>query len=568
MSQKNYDVEAKTVEAFFSQSSISFKIPSFQRPYAWTKDEIGQLLDDIFGDSDQFKKSYFLGSVVLVRQNTTSSDNTLLVLDGQQRISTLTLIIAILISKVENDKQSENDVSDFKSYLFSRKLKGKKTPKIELQPSDAKIFESLIDDPANANKPELRKTTLGIAALTISDLLDYYSITNSVFSKSKEAFYDMLERLMYEVEVIEIITPSEFDAFRLFETLNNRGLELNAGDLIKNKLFSRCEYDLEDVIESWNNLLNNLEDEDIVSFLRTFWISSHGFVRKDKLYDTYKAHIESLTVKDAAVFALELEEAAELHRGIITPKYHRNSTDRDSTELTEILSRLSLSYKVRICRPALLSAAKFKPEFLLPVARLCESITVRYSIVGSRSSNLLESLYANICKEIRSKDFSWETLTNSPLFNDIPSDEEFKQSLINIDIHNPSSAWREILIQLNAFIGHGEAKIDNSTNVNIEHILPQNPSAEALFDSGMTEGEAVQFIPKFGNLTLLSETKNRKISNKSFKDKSDQYLNSDIFLTRELCKFTKWDQASIELRTKHLASEAIKRFPHPSAIKA
>jgi hypothetical protein len=179
-----------------------------------------------------------------------------------------------------------------------------------LQPDDAKVFEILIDQPRRFTETALKATSLGEAIARIFALLEDFA-ESPQYKDSSNPYEEMLSRLIYGVEFVKITAPSERDAFRLFETLNDRGLALSAADLIKNKLFSRCEEELDDAIESWSNLLLLTKDDDVVNFLRSYWIAFEGFARKRGLYDLYKNRIDQMGSTEATLFVLDLEDVAK-----------------------------------------------------------------------------------------------------------------------------------------------------------------------------------------------------------------------------------------------------------------
>jgi hypothetical protein len=362
-----YDVLSQTVEALMAQPSAQFKIPPFQRRYAWGAEEIGQLLDDLFGESTSTELPYFLGSIVLARQEGVDLTPEL-VLDGQQRLTTLSLLISVLIDKTREAGKTDADWN--KIHLFSRSQKGKQTPKVILQPDDAKVFEILIDQPRRFTETALKATSLGEAIARIFALLEDFA-ESPQYKDSSNPYEEMLSRLIYGVEFVKITAPSERDAFRLFETLNDRGLALSAADLIKNKLFSRCEEELDDAIESWSNLLLLTKDDDVVNFLRSYWIAFEGFARKRGLYDLYKNRIDQMGSTEATLFVLDLEDVAKSYEQIVTPNLTRSQW---GPEVAAVLDRLSNSYRARSCRPVLLSFAKSRPNDMERIAKLCAQL--------------------------------------------------------------------------------------------------------------------------------------------------------------------------------------------------
>jgi Protein of unknown function DUF262/Protein of unknown function (DUF1524) len=559
MSSAKYDVMSQTFEGLLSQPTIQFKVPPFQRRYAWGAEEIGQLMDDLYGELASSDLPYFLGSIVLARQDGPGPTPDL-VLDGQQRLTTLSLLISVLIHNMSERGTPEADWN--KMYLFSRRLQGRKTPKVLLQPDDEKVFEVLIDAPERFDEHQLKSTPLAEAVGKIFSLVDEYA-SKRQYKDTANPYEQMLSRLIYNVELVKITASSERDAFRLFETLNDRGLALSAADLIKNKLFSRCKDELEDAVESWSNLLLMTKDDDVVNFLRSYWIAFKGFARKRGLYDAFKNDIDRLDSTAATLFVIDLEEMAKFYEQIVTPNL---TSCTWGLEVAEGLDRLANSYHARSCRPALLAFARYRPTDMDKAVGLCESITVRYSVVGEKNPNRLEGLYAEICSILRQDNDPWTRFRESTIFNEVPDDEEFHSRLATIEIPTITSGWREVLVHLNRALGDGEARLDRPSRVHIEHILPQKPRATALTEAGMSPEQAANLVSRLGNLTLLSGRRNQQISNRPFSEKRESYAGSDVFLTRQLSSLQRWTSDDIDQRSRRLAKAAVNLFPHPKRI--
>jgi hypothetical protein len=554
MAPAKYDVLSQTIEMLLSAGTTQFRVPDFQRPYSWTAAEISQLTDDLFGEGGS-ERPYFLGSVVLARQES-SQDAPDLILDGQQRLTTISLMISALIHKMKEHGSEEAD--EQKSYLFHRRVKGRRDPKILPQQDDRVLYEKLLNEPLSFQQDA--DSPLSKAMKTL--LVELSRHSNESFGGEPKPFESMLERLLYEVEIVRITAPSERDAFRLFETLNDRGLALSAADLIKNKLFAQSKALIHDTREAWEKVLSYTRDDDAVSFLRTYWMAVRAFIRKRGLYDTFKTHIEEQTPHEALQFARDIERHAKIFAEIsgAAPESCQWGPQVGAT-----LQRLSKSYGVRNCRPLLLSIASMFPSDLPVAVRLCESVTIRYSVVGDKNPNHLERMYAEMCCLVRSGNDYWHEFKK--IFNSIPDDSEFHAKLcqVRLQSHVPKQ-WRELLIQLNSEISDGELRIGDSNLVHVEHILPRSPSQAALAESGMNAAQAEECCYRLGNLTLLGRNRNQRASNLPFSKKRALFESSDIALTRRLATYRIWSQEAIESRTQELASLAVKRFPHPADI--
>jgi Protein of unknown function (DUF1524) len=380
----------------------------------------------------------------------------------------------------------------------------------------------------------------------------------------------MLMRLLRDVEIVRITAPSEKDAFRLFEPLNDRGLALSAADLIKNKLFSRCGPDIDDAIEAWSNVVMLTRDDNIVNFLRYYWIASHGFVRKQRLYDRFRDHISDLSPAEASELALNLFIAAEDYARIVNP---RRDARAGEGRVVDALERLN-AYRARSCRPPILTCSLFehRQNDRSKIIAVCEAITVRYSIVGEKPPNLLEIIYSEMSKALRESHLPLEELfAAEPLasrMKEIPSDEEFKNKLQEMEIPSVTPVWRQILAQINYELGTRESRPEGPDLVHVDHILPQNPRPSVLIEAGFaTKEDALRYAFRVGNLTLLSRRMNQEASNKPFSQKKDEsYALSELAMTRQLLGYEKWGQEEIETRSRYFADLVAKSYPHPLDI--
>ena len=352
------------------------------------------------------------------------------------------------------------------------------------------------------------------------------------------------------------------DAFKLFETLNDRGLALNAADLIKNKLFAQCAKDkesLEEAIEAWTSVIELIGEREIVNFLRYFWMASESFVRKRVLYDVFRKHLENLGATESALFALDIQKYAKMYQHIASPNPH---TCPWGENVGRALQRL-VNYKARSCRPALLVCAVERPQDMGQLVAACESITIRHSTVGERNPNQLEKTYADLCAALRTGRSRTIQEILLEIDFDLPDDKEFEALFTDIELVSITTTWREILVRLNSLLSTGETQVEGTSKVHVEHILPKKPGAKTLQEAGLKPQEAGELIDRIGNLTLLSGKMNREISNKPFSIKKQSYQNSEIALNKWVAKQSKWGREEIENRSRELAKLAIKAYPWP-----
>ena len=543
------------------------------------------MIEDIFDNSEDDSLPYFLGAIVLAPKDESAGDtDRTLILDGQQRLVTLSLIIAALGQKLVEKGDEKTATRTAERALFSYEdetdIPDARLPtKIRLQPGENRItYELLLEDPSKSREKRHKSTRIGKGLVEIYRALEDRVDPTLPEKNQADLYRTMLRKLLRQVEIVKITTPSEGDAFRLFETLNDRGLPLSAADLIKTKLFQQAvssnrTRELELCKEAWSNVVAATRDDDIVDFLRYYWIATQKLIRKQQLYDHYKKYITTLSPQQAGDMTLQLYLAAGEYEQIVNP---RAGLKQEVPEVIDAMERLNV-YRARSCRPVLLACSgnvlKHKREPDLPImTQVCESITVRYLLVGDRNSNLLERIYSEVCQRLREPDLPLlELFSTAPLSDrmaEIPSDEEFKRTLQETEIRNVTPQWRQLLSHLYYVGGARENKSEGPNRVHVEHIFPQNPSAVAFRESGLTnEEEASSLTCRIGNLALLSGEKNRIASNSPFSQKREHYASSDFLLTRRLAAdYEKWGQDEIETRSRELANLAVEVYPHPLKI--
>ncbi len=563
MSNAAYEVTELNVEGLLKPDSVAFEIPTFQRRYAWRSEEVGELLDDLYADQDWLNKfdealPYFLGSIVLAKSQKENGKNIDFILDGQQRITTVSLISAVFRDQLE--KLGSTELETFKSCLETGELGEKKVPKIKLQPEDASTYNTLYKNPSQHFEPQFKKNLLAHAVRGISSDLDRYSacLMRQHHLSKHDALVKMAKRLLYGVKFVRITAPSETAAFRLFETLNDRGLALSAADLVKNKIFSSCDTAyLEEVRDAWKEIIDSIGNDEVVNFLRNFRIAFRKPSRKEVLYDDLKEEIKEKATNVTGVldFVNEIKVAAVLYKHLLSP----SEQSPWGSDTVEVLKRIN-TLRAKSCRPALLACALHAPQSLSKLAIAVEVVTIRYSIVGEQKPVTLEKAYATFCSKIRKHP---ETIVDAiaQLGHFVPKDDEFKERFAQLDIETLSPTWREVLICLNNILASGETRVLGPDKVHIEHILPRNPSKTALIEADLTVEESTELSSRLGNFTLLHGKKNQSISNREFSYKQPVFEGSEISLNNSIAKNKKWGRDEIEARSLELAQLAVQAWP-------
>ena len=361
------------------------EVPPYQRSYTWTDEEVSLFIGDLQASQGALEASYFIGTIVV----TPSGGNRLVVIDGQQRLATTVMLFAA-ISKAFHDAGDEHRASVIESqYVASRSLETNQLEaRLHLNDEDEAFFSSLILDPA-PREPERQSHR---RLLRANQLLQ--AAVSDEIERSGTHWKDTLLRwvtfLDAQVQVILVVADNDADAFLLFETLNDRGVDLTVADLLKNHLFGLARANVAEVEQPWLAAVENLdtdEDKTFTTFVRHYWSSIRGATREKELYRSLKRYVRS--EEQAVELATDLELASIQYAALSNPNHdYWQRLDPEPLDAVGILLSLGLEQN----RPLLLAAmGLFEPNEL---GRLVEGLvcwSVRGLIVGG---NIVGTLFS------------------------------------------------------------------------------------------------------------------------------------------------------------------------------
>jgi uncharacterized protein with ParB-like and HNH nuclease domain len=530
-------------------------VPVYQRSYAWEEKQVRELLQDVFTSIKNAEKEYFIGSIVI-----SSNDNVNEVVDGQQRLATVSIIIAAIRDyfATNDDRERASDIQG--KYLALRNIRTQEiTPKLRLNGSDHDFYYNTIISFPNTKETSNKESHRRLAnAYQIAKkfVRDYASTLNN----ASDGLMDILDFLEKQLRVIIVQVPSHANAFNIFETLNDRGLELAISDLLKNYLFGKSGDRLNEIQVHWTEMFSILENADnaslVVTFIRHYWSSIYGLTRERVLYDEIKKRITS---KQRAVdLSKNLASNARVYNALLDPSH---SFWQDfSMETRNNVSYLNLFGMVQV-RPLLLAIlGKFKKSDTEKAIKFLVASSVRFLIHGGLGGGALETAYSERAKDINDGNITTTKLLVDKMKSVIPSDAEFEDSFKVASVSKQSLA-RHYLIILEQF-SNGATKPElipntDTTAVNLEHILPKAPDRKAW----NFEPEKVWALHnRLGNLTLLSTKINSEVGNSSFDVKKKVYEKSEFNLTKNLKRFKSWGEKEINQRQEEMAKLAIKAW--------
>lgn len=530
-------------------------IPDYQRTYSWNTDEVAELWRDLEDALGSGAPEYFLGSVVTT---TVAGEERIQVIDGQQRLATVSLMYAALrdILASRSDERAQEIERDLlgRRDMVTREIQ----PRLVLNAEDNDLFRRITLEPAATREmtPTLSSHRLLIKAFEF--FMDRFStlIEDRGPDEWQPPLLEWYSYLRDNARVIEVSVPDETRAFVIFETLNYRGLNLSTSDLLKNYLFAHAGSRVDEVKGRWQRAMGPFDasslDTDI--FLRHFWASKKGVVRVKALYSHMKPEISD--EQSAVDFAEELAVCAPLWMAMF---------DRDA-DVWNAYSAVALAaldtlrnLNVEQCRPLLLAAMRmFNPAEVELLLSLIVGWSIRWSVVGGGGAGTVERLYAQAARKVTDGELT-SASDVAELFDSVPSDLDFESQFKSLSVRRGWLARYYLTVLERARRGDSEPEFvpnQDVDEVNLEHVLPKNPTASDWPEFSPEEIQTYRFW--LGNQALLRKSHNRQIGNKPFAEKKPILDASELLLTKEIAEKDEWTPEAIRERQESLASMALR----------
>jgi uncharacterized protein with ParB-like and HNH nuclease domain len=574
--QKRFDPSSQTTKTLFN--SELFQIPRYQRSYSWKDTQLEDFVGDFLATKED--NSVFLGTVVLDK----SSGGSVRVIDGQQRLLTLTITFAVIrdILKEEIDLEGAKDLArDIqKAFIESGIYFGKEKPPFRIQPSkDVEgIFERYIQQggPSQREKtsPDKRYDShkLIINAYTyIRRYITRHKLTSNLRPEDK---LRVLAALIENLSSIEFIKIDVYDgdlAFSIFESHNAKGADLLVSDLVKNHLYDQLkmpEEEKEVFMKGWDDTVIQLKTYTgvkIDKFLHYHMQSYEGRFAKSQLFKIIKARIKEI---QPAKFLKEIKRDAAIFSNLIAadiqsdnPAYS-NINYSTAREINDSLEGLA-TFNVDQCYILLLSifrnTEKISPKFLVKITNLVENFTFKYSKISQGQANVLEKVYAEYATKLNEKTSESAEVFGGKIHAELKKEfarldlgyDVFSAKFVELDYSKPSQKKliQYIFKKMESYKSKGATTL--SLRANIDHIFPQNPP----------QGNKTPIlVHKIGNLVPVDSVSNSSIGNALPEDKIELYESiSNILLVKDLAetlKSGKFDTEAIKNRSEVLAQYA------------
>lgn len=532
------------------RSGGKYIIPKFQRDYSWDVEQ----WDDLWQDIENIKSEsgdHYMGYLVL---QTAENARDCLIIDGQQRFTTIVMIILAAIKSIKKLIGDGIEVSDNEKRIKTLM----ETYVGNIDPVTLEYDNILV---LNRNNNAYYKDfivqlgSLKVRGISHTEKLmkNCFEWYEKILEKKFHSGREYAEFITYIVEHLFftiIRVSNEMNAFRVFETLNARGVQLSSADLLKNYLFSLVDAATSHperihlLEEKWSTLTKNIKAEKLPDFIRYYWNSQNKTVRSSDLFKAIRKEIKS----DVQVFELikNLLDYSDVYMALRDPNdelWAGNKSVCDNIELLNIFN-LKQPYSLLMVAYKLLDVEKF--------SRILNDIIMvsfRYNIICGKNPNDIERAYNSVAVKISNeKKYDKQILKNVYV-----DDNEFGTSFANksfIDNSKNTKIVKYILGRYERYKGGTRDVSLTNMNDTIEHILPQNPDESwptELFDLD-------QYIYRLGNLALLEQTLNKDSGNVSYEEKKKEYLKSAFKTTSNIPSlYPQWNSSTINERQRDMS---------------
>lgn len=546
-------------------------VPPYQRSYAWKADQVSSLLEDLAGAirraPDKGTSEYFLGSVVAIGR-----DGRLEIVDGQQRLATVSIILAAIRNQFLDEDDADMAENIERQYLLRFDMETREYPaRLTLNEVDNPYYQGwIVSRPADRNPtvtaqtPSHRriKRAHDVAKKYFQQMWEQYSS-----SDASRALADWISFLRDHAQVIRVTVRDAADAFIIFETLNDRGLELSTADLLKNYLFGKSGDRLEETRGCWQRMegaLSTISSTDpTAEYVRQLWGSYYGLTRKRELFHRIK---DEITNKRAAVeFAMRLVDHATQYAAILNPNHQLWNAYGTATRNG---LRTLRTLKVERLRPLLLSVlSKFSEAEVKKTVKWLVAATVRLNAAGGGSSGPTERALADCAVKVRNgkiKNLKELATTLVSEHSVIPSDSAFRHFFTGLRVRDAKTARYYLRALEDAFLNSDEPYMlsDDEAVLNLEHVLPQGGRGASW--SHVPDELANALYQRLGNMVLLNPKVNSELQSKSFAEKIEAYKDSNSTrLTLDLVdKYGTgtWGDEQINARQEFLADLAVRAW--------
>jgi hypothetical protein len=534
----NISPQTKKVQALFHGLDLQYRVPRYQRDYAWTKDQVEQLWSDLLS-AFQSSQDYFLGSVVVMTDGDGGEQKVFSIVDGQQRLTTITILLCAIrdlshhysqypsagwYRAVEDSQSNRDDAA--KSLAHARQaivLSGEPDHYyLTINQKDQALFRDKIQKQQSLVEPQAIEMMIrnNESRLTKAWKLLLRRIHEELLcaADGMTRLRNFVHFCLTKVFFLVIEVRDDVDAYLLFESLNDRGLELSIADLVKNRLMIVASPDqekVERVVGAWEAMLSDLAPSRfaIKDYLRFYWSAFKDSCTAKQLYSNIKRHLDADNVENELA---GWREAVDYFIRLTAREQSFPNAAHAYNSLESLHAQMA-TLKYSVCLPFLMAVHKLRPDLDLIAARLSLAYLFRVVTIADLSAGKADATFKACLQALKN------SLPNDEVLRPLreaqeASEEEFVKNITDRTFEDNAIA-RYLLTCIHLHdIGGGSTP---DTTIELEHILPQNEAAWPGFDAHGRK--KTDWIYSIGNATLLEEKVNASIRDAEFSHKVTRY---------------------------------------------
>lgn len=528
---------------------FAFSIPPYQRPYTWTTEHASELLDDLIsfmeadGDGTGVLNPYFLGSIVLIKGLAPGSE----VVDGQQRLTTLTILLAVLRELAENgkDKQKLNEFIYEEGNEFSGAIE---EYRLTLRPRDAEFFREYVQREGGLTTLKGLEEVLTDSKKNIKEnALYFWSALEALSPATRKKLGQFVIQRCY---LVVVSTPDLDSAYRIFSVLNDRGMDLSHTDILKSEIIGKVPKEHQDeYTDKWESTEDDLGRGAFQNLFGQIRMIFRKAKAQGTLLEEFRTYVSSKENPQSFV-DVTLQPYARAYAEITESRFESVA---GAEQINAVARNLGLIDNVDWLAPAIYFLRRYRndPEVLHRHLQDLERLAAGTMIIRSNFNHRMER-YGRLLRAAEKNENLFEE--HSPL--QLTDDERHKAlQVLDGDIYN-SRIRVPVLLRLDGLLSDEGAVYDHKV-ISVEHVLPQNPKQDSVWLSLFPdEEERLRNTHRLGNLVLLSRRKNSQAQNFEFEKKKHEYFQrggaAPFALTAQVLARSEWNREVIKKRQQQL----------------
>lgn len=559
MNTQEYTIEGKALclGKVFS-SDYQYFIPDYQRPYSWEEEHVKMLFDDLYtfyqnerGKDEDNQESYFLGSIVVIKN---SHDPKAYVVDGQQRLTSLTILIASLTYYFSDEDKKEGQ--DMLQHPGSKAKKILSKPILNIRPRDNDFFKKYIQE---LNLDKLRELNVEHDCKNESqknifkNTITLLRLIKDKFRSDGNDIFDFFSFLVTKCCLVIVSTPSQKSAFRIFSVLNDRGLDLLPTDILKADMIGKIQTDQDKYTKKWEDMEQDLERScfnDLFTHIRMIKLKTKA--RKSVLEEIQEIILPQIdSIPD--FIDNELESYANIFLSVKNGHYKIGVYQKEVNKYLKWLNQINFSEWVPVT--ILFLHQKPNGQQTFNFFRQLEILTA-YLHLSAQDINKRIKRYGLILGELQNKP---KQITSSLILTS--EEKQYFRKLLNGNIYTEMNSARRkyLILRTDEVISANDAEYKNKLST-IEHVLPQTINEDSQWRTWWSDEEQERWLHRLANLIPLNKRHNSAASNWDFNKKKNKYFpdNGDVSsyaLTTQVLSKEEWTPAIVEARQEYLLNK-------------